>query len=106
MPRRRYAVRAVLRFIASVLITSGILMLLDAGLTVAWQEPVSAFLGQRQQDQLGDELDREGAALAPERAAAANDKDVARRVRRLAAAWRKTVRRGHPIGRISLPSLH
>ena len=37
-------VRPVLRFVASVLITSGILMLIDAGLTLTWQEPVSAFI--------------------------------------------------------------
>src|SRR4051794_22311417 len=55
--RRGRIVRPVLRFVASVLITSGLLMLADAGLTLAWQEPVSAYLAQRQQDKLGHELD-------------------------------------------------
>ena len=37
---------------ASVLITSGILMLLDAGLTLAWQEPVSAYFAAQAQGDL------------------------------------------------------
>ena len=45
-------VRAVLRFIASVLIVSGVLMLSDAGATLLWQEPVSAFLADREQGKL------------------------------------------------------
>jgi sortase A len=36
--------------------TSGILMIADAGITLAWQEPVSAFLAERQQQQLEKEL--------------------------------------------------
>ena len=47
----------MLRFVASVLITSGVLMLCDAGLTLAWQEPVSAFIAAREQSRLGHRLD-------------------------------------------------
>jgi sortase A len=46
----------VLRFIGSVLMVSGLLLIADAGVTLAWQEPVSAFLAERQQNQLKDEL--------------------------------------------------
>ena len=46
--------RAVLRFLASVLIVSGVLMLADAGTTLLWQEPVSAFLAEREQGELED----------------------------------------------------
>src|SRR4051812_35886801 len=99
-------VRPVLRFVASVLITSGILMLVDAGLTVTWQEPVSAFIAARQQDSLGHELDGAPSFLAPEKAATANERDVRKRVRRLAAVWRRHVKEGHAIGRIDLPTLH
>src|SRR5690242_8029902 len=42
--RTRRTIKPILRFVASVLITSGILMLADAGLTLAWQEPISAYL--------------------------------------------------------------
>jgi sortase A len=45
-------VRAVLRFVASVLTVSGALMIADAATTLLWQEPVSAFLADREQAQL------------------------------------------------------
>lgn len=45
-------VKATLRFIASVLILSGLLMLSDAGATLLWQEPVSALTAGRQQARL------------------------------------------------------
>src|SRR5213079_700539 len=52
-------VRPVLRFVASVLITSGILMLVDAVLTVTWQEPVSAYFAHQDQNRLNQELKSE-----------------------------------------------
>ena len=44
--------RVVLRFVASVMIVSGTLLIADAGLTLAWQEPISLLLSQREQDRL------------------------------------------------------
>jgi sortase A len=44
--------RAVLRFVASVLMVSGTLLIGDAAVTLLWQEPVSAFVAERQQIQL------------------------------------------------------
>jgi sortase A len=48
--------RAVLRFLASVLIVSGVLLIGDAAATLLWQEPVSAVVAQRQQSQLEQAL--------------------------------------------------
>jgi sortase A len=45
-------VRAVLRFVASVMMVSGTLLIADAGITLLWQEPVSAFLANQQQAKL------------------------------------------------------
>jgi len=45
-------VRSVLRFVGSVLIVSGALMLSDAGATLLWQEPVSWLVAEREQGQL------------------------------------------------------
>lgn len=45
-------IRAVLRFVASVLIVSGVLLIVDAGLTVAWQEPISSYLAHQDQQEL------------------------------------------------------
>ena len=54
--RRVSPVRAVLRFVASVMMVSGVLMIADAGVTLAWQEPISALLADRQQGELRTEL--------------------------------------------------
>jgi sortase A len=47
----------VLRFLGSVLMVSGLLLIADAGVTLAWQEPVSAFFAERQQNALQQELE-------------------------------------------------
>jgi sortase A len=49
--------RRTLRALSSILIISGTLLLVDAALTVAWQEPVSALYAQVTQDRLGGDLD-------------------------------------------------
>jgi sortase A len=48
--------RAVLRFVASVMMVSGALLITDAAITLLWQEPVSAFVAERQQAKLEDAL--------------------------------------------------
>jgi sortase A len=96
----------VLRFVASVLITSGILMLVDAGLTLAWQEPVSAFFAAREQGRLAHKLDvQEAGIVAREKLLVASIRDVKRRLARLGAIERRRARTGDPIGRIKLPTL-
>ena len=42
----------MLRFVASVMMVSGTLLIADAGVTLLWQEPVSAFVANKQQDKL------------------------------------------------------
>jgi sortase A len=96
----------VLRFVASVLITSGILMLADAGLTLAWQEPVSAYLAQRQQDKLGKRLDVDAkGVVAREKLLVASIRDLKRRLARLGALERGRAETGKPIGRIKIPKI-
>jgi sortase A len=48
--------RAVLRFVASVMMVSGALLIADAVATLVWQEPVSAFVAGRQQVALKEAL--------------------------------------------------
>lgn len=48
--------RAVLRFVASVMMVSGVLLISVAVTTLTWQEPVSAFVAERQQSQLKDQF--------------------------------------------------
>jgi sortase A len=49
--------RAIARFVASVMMTSGALLVTDAALTLAWQEPISALVALREQAKLEDQLD-------------------------------------------------
>jgi sortase A len=44
--------RRLIRDVSSVLIISGLLLLLDAGLTLIWQEPVTAVIGLIQRGQI------------------------------------------------------
>jgi sortase A len=48
--------RAVARFVASVMMVSGVLLITDAVITLVWQEPVSAFVAEREQAALEDAL--------------------------------------------------
>jgi sortase A len=48
--------RAVLRFVASVMMVSGALLITDAAVTLLWQEPISAFVAHRQQTRLKEAL--------------------------------------------------
>jgi sortase A len=50
--KRTSPIRAVLRFAASVMMVSGVLLIADAGLTLAWQEPISAYLAAQDQTAL------------------------------------------------------
>jgi sortase A len=50
--KRTSPIRAVLRFVASVMMVSGVLLIGDAGLTLAWQEPISAYLAAQDQTAL------------------------------------------------------
>ena len=42
----------MLRFVASVMMVSGTLLILDAGITLLWQEPVSAYVANQHQHEL------------------------------------------------------
>jgi sortase A len=48
--------RAALRFVGSVMMVSGALLIADAAATLLWQEPVSAAVAERQQRQLEEAL--------------------------------------------------
>jgi sortase A len=105
MRRSGKFVRPVLRFVASVLITSGILMLVDAVLTVTWQEPVSAYFAQQDQDGLNSELKREAPQVEADKRSVASIKDERARLKRLAVLARRRARTGHAIGTIRISKI-
>ena len=95
----------MLRFVASVLIVSGALMLADAGVTLAWQEPVSAFMAARDQGELEDELDAQASSALRDKELTASIRDVKRRIKRLAELDEKRTGNGDAMGKILFPTL-
>lgn len=99
--------RRALRAISTVLILAGILMLADAGITLAWQEPVSALLARIEQNKLSGQLDKIEQA-GPTRVQRRVLRALAtqrRRVEFLAREARRTAQDGDPIGRIEIPRI-
>lgn len=107
-PPRRRRRRGTLHALSTVLIVSGLLLLADAGLTLVWQEPVSALANRFAQSSLAGELDDSAGKLAP----TAVEKRALRRLpagrSRIAFAARaldRKVKPGQPIGRIRIPRI-
>jgi len=99
--------RRALRAISTVLIVAGVLMIADAGVTLAWQEPVSALLARIEQDKLSGQLDRieqRGPTPVQRRVLRALETQR-RRIEFLAREARRTAQAGDPIGRIAIPAL-
>ena len=104
-PRRHspWSRRAV-RVLAIVLIGAGVLALVDAGVTLVWQEPFSALYAKLRQDDLSGALAKvEHSAPTPvEERALVNLADVRRRVAFLAGELEGKAKDGDPVGRISI----
>jgi sortase A len=99
--------RRTLRALSTVMIVAGVILLADAGLTLLWQEPVSAVYAHFQQDRLSDRLDElERAPLEPaERRALERIPDQSRRLAFRARAFERRLEPGDPMGRIVMPSI-
>lgn len=96
------------RALAIALIAAGSLALLDAGVTLVWQEPLSALYALLRQDRLGGEL-RRVERVAPstaERRKLASLTDERQRIAFLARELQRHAREGSPVGRIVIPRLH
>jgi sortase A len=102
------SVRRLLRGVSTVLIVAGVLMLVDAGLTLAWQEPVTALLAKLHQNELRKDLRRLEAAgpTALERRALSHLKTDRQRVAFLARSLRRRLKRGDAAGRIKIAKIH
>ena len=96
--------RSILRGVSTVLIAAGVLMLVDATLTVAWQEPVTALIAKLRQGQLNDDLDKlERAGPTPLEQRALDHLHTDRqRVAFLARSLRRRLAAGEAAGRIRI----
>jgi sortase A len=97
--RSASALRSTIRFVAAVMVTSGVLLLADAGLTLAWQEPISAVIALREQSALADQLGGDGPRLAP------GGELRERQLKRLAREHERETDVGEAWGEIRMPSL-
>ncbi len=103
-PRPR-AGRALIRFAGAVLATSGTLLVGDAAITLAWQEPVSALLAARSQSALEGRLVAQSHAFARSTSSPGANGGTSLDQRGLAAAYADRLETGDPIGRIAMPTL-
>jgi sortase A len=96
--------RRLIRDISSVLIISGVLLLIDAGLTLVWQEPVTAIIGLIKRG----EVDRRFLSFttappsALEREAVGSLKTMQQKIRALARYDQRRVPTGAAIGTIQI----
>jgi sortase A len=95
------------RDISSVLIISGLLLVLDAGVTLVWQEPVTAVIGMIQRSQIDKQyLSFQTAPLTPvERHAISTLPKPEDRIAYLARRMQRQVSTGDAIGRITIPKI-
>jgi sortase A len=102
-PRSRRAIRAL----AVLMILTGVGALIDAGVTLVWQEPFSALYAKLRQDHLSGALAKVEHAppTAEERRQLVDLGDVRRRVAYLAGRLEGHAKDGSPVGRIEIPRI-
>ena len=95
--------RAV-RIVSIMLITAGLVVLTDAGLTLVWQEPFSAAYGAIKQSQAADQLNQLESQYptAADLQAIAGVPGNAKKARILADRFEPHLQEGHAIGRIKI----
>ena len=99
--------RNAIRALSTVLIAAGVLLLMDAGLTLAWQEPVSAFYAKMTQNALGGDLaELEDAGPTPlEQRALKSLPDERRKLAFLGRSLKQRLDGGEAAGRIKIPAI-
>ena len=102
---RAFARTRALRLLAYLMIALGALALLDAGVTLIWQEPVSALYAMFRQDALSGDLRalERAAPTRVQRRALASLRGERERVAFLAAELQRHAPNGSPVGRIVIP---
>ena len=100
--------RRTWRVLSVVLVLAGALALIDAGVTLVWQEPLSALYAKLRQDHLSGTLRAvERAVPTPlERRALASLPDERRRIAFLARELERHAGGGSAVGRIVIPLIN
>ena len=99
--------RTLLRQLSTMLILAGLMLLADVGLTLFWQEPVSALYAQWRQDALADDLEELSQPdLSPGEMQALDRLPLDRdRAAFLARALKRRTETGDAVGRIRIPEV-
>jgi sortase A len=96
-----------LRALSTLLITVGVLVLLDGGITLVWQEPLSALYAKFEQDHLRETLRGiEHAQLGTAERLHLARLSEERRIAYLARRLQHHTAPGSPVGSISIPRIH
>lgn len=97
----------VARILSIVLITAGLVIMADVGLTLAYKEPISSIYGEIQQSNAASQLNElESRYPTPaDLAAIAGVHNVNRQAEILARTFGRQVKTGHAIGRIVVPAM-
>jgi sortase A len=99
--------RRAIRDISSILILSGLLLLIDGGVTIFWQEPVTAAIGMIQRSSVDKQyLSYRTAPLThTQRSALHSLRSARQRIRYLAREDLSRIRGGDAIGTIDIPRI-
>lgn len=99
--------RRAAHILSIALITAGLVVIADAGLTVAYKEPLSSIYGSIKQGEAEDQLETiEDEYLTPaNRKVIRNVRDERRRIEILARRFARKSETGEPIGRIVAPTM-
>ena len=105
-PQRRRAARLP-TVLGVVLVLAGLLVLADAGVTLVWQEPISALYAQLKQENLGGDLRALDSAPPTTTAkhALARLHQERRRIAYLAGQLQRHAKAGSAVGRIRIPTI-
>jgi sortase A len=93
--------------LAGLLILAGAALLLDVGITLVWQEPISALYARLKQESLSGDLralDRATPAI-PARRELARLHEGRQRIAYLAGALQRQAKAGSAVGRIRIPAI-
>ena len=91
--------------ISTALITAGVVVLADVGITLAWEEPVSSIYGEIQQQRAEGELDDLETVVPRSPASRRRGAHRVKAARELADAFEDDLRPGQGIGRINAPGM-
>jgi sortase A len=100
-------IRRIIRDISSVLILSGLLLVADAGVTLIWQEPVTAAIGLVLRGEVNQRyLSYRTAPLSGNQVQAlAGIRPISQRLAYLARSDRSRIKTGDAIGQIDMPRI-